>query len=350
MHIRLVTWDDDPPVGGQGTYARDLRSALRSIGTEVSTVAGRGRYAIAYHRVTGRGHIDMSIALNRAPKVLTTGDPDLVHLSGGPGGLQLLRRLNCPVVFTAHHTYRQAHGRLHLQRLLAPIECASYRRAHRVAAVSASTADAVVEMGVDPARVVVIPSGIRLPDTDAEDREPGRILFVGRLEPEKGPLDAVAAMQIVTEALPWSRGYVVGQGSLLEAVRRAVASTGTGRVCVLGRLTDEEVARQYRRAQVVMIPSAYEGLGMVALEAMAAGAAVVGYDVVGLRDTIGPRGLLVDHGDVRALADATRRFLTNDDLRNELVQYAEEAVRLERSWSVCASLYDELYRETLSRV
>lgn len=349
VHIRLVTWDDDPPVGGQGAFARDLRTALVSLGTAVSTIAGRGPRATAYPRVTGRGHLDMAIALNRAPAALTTGGPDVVHVSGGPGGLLLLRRLDRPVVFTAHHTYRLAHGRFHWPRLMAPIERASYLRAARVVAVSPSTADSVVEMGVDRGRVVVIPSGIRLAGSGTEESEAGRMLFVGRLEPSKRPLDAVAAMQSVIEALPWARGYVVGEGSLFGAANRAAASIGDGKITVLGRLTDEEVARQYRLAEVVLVPSDYEGLGMVALEAMAAGAAVVGYDVVGLRDTIGQRGLLVDHADVGALAEATRRLLTDSALRSELVQRAGEAVHSERSWTSCAARYNDLYRDVLTR-
>jgi glycosyltransferase involved in cell wall biosynthesis len=175
------------------------------------------------------------------------------------------------------------------------------------------------------------------------------MLFVGRLEPSKRPLDAVAAMQSVIEALPWARGYVVGEGSLFGAANRAAASIGDGKITVLGRLTDEEVARQYRLAEVVLVPSDYEGLGMVALEAMAAGAAVVGYDVVGLRDTIGQRGLLVDHADVGALAEATRRLLTDSALRSELVQRAGEAVHSERSWTSCAARYNDLYRDVLTR-
>ena len=90
---------------------------------------------------------------------------------------------------------------------------------------------------------------------------------------------------------------------------------------------------QFRRAEVVLVPSAFEGLGLVPLEAMAAGTAVVGYDVVGLHDTVGRRGELVAHGDVAALAAACRRLLVDSTRREQLVEAAQapEAVRKERS-------------------
>lgn len=349
MHIRLVTWDDEPPIGGQGIYARELRASLEARDITVSALAGHGPHAMAYKRVSGRGHIDMTIALNRSPSILTEGRPDLVHLSGGPGGLQLVRRLGLPVVFTAHHTYRLAHRRTRPERALELIERLSYQRADRVAAVSPSTADSLIEMGIPPSKVVVISPGIRLPapHLDPCEREAGRMLFVGRLEPEKGPLDALEAMRSVTAALPRSRGFLVGHGSLGARLETSVERGGDQRVKFLGRLTDAEVSREYHRAQVVLVPSSYEGLGMVALEAMAAGAAVVGYDVTGLHDTIGSHGSLVPRGDVSALAQATHRLLSDDSYREELVAKALDAVRRDRSWSRVGAEFAALYRDVL---
>src|SRR5207244_2342012 len=100
-----------------------------------------------------------------------------------------------PLVYTAHHTYRQAYSRRRVRRLLGGLEARSYRRAAMVLAVSPSTAAAVLALGVAPACVEVLAPGIELPVVDGAIREPGRVLFVGRLEPEKGVLDAVAVMQ-----------------------------------------------------------------------------------------------------------------------------------------------------------
>lgn len=350
LHVRLVTWDDDPPVGGQGVYVRQLRQALSARGISVTTVAGRGSRALDHRRVTGRGHLDLSLALHRNPEVLTDGGPDLVHVSGGPGGVSLVRRLPMPVVYTAHHTYRQAHGAWGPHRALAALEGAAYRLARAVAAVSPSTAEAVVAMGVAPERVVVISPGVAVPAVGAPvgapvGRVPGRMVFLGRLEPEKGPLDAVGAMAAVARRVPGAHGLVIGAGPLQPEVQ---AAAGAGPVTVYGRLPDARVAEALRSAEVVLVPSAYEGLGLVALEAMAAGAAVVGYDVTGLRQTVGDGGRLVPPGDVGALAEATVELLTDTPLRQRLAAAGAAAVARERSWDTAAERFDALYRAVLS--
>jgi glycosyltransferase involved in cell wall biosynthesis len=290
----------------------------------------------------------MSIQLNADPRLLFDDETDLVHVSGGPGGLQLLRRLPVPVIFTAHHTYRQAHGRLRPQRALSSLEAASYRRAAAVAAVSDATARAVLELGVRPERVHVIRPGVQLADPATPvEREPGLMLFVGRLEAEKGPIDAIDAMQRVMEDVPTARGVIVGAGSLEDVVRDR--TTDTDRISLRSRLSDDELAAEYRRAQVVLMPSRFEGLGIVALEAMAAGAVVVGYDAVGLRDTIGRDGVLVPAGNIAELAAAVRQLLEDDARRQDIAARAAIAVRERYSWDRCAAEFEALYDQVLER-
>jgi glycosyltransferase involved in cell wall biosynthesis len=291
----------------------------------------------------------MSIALNRSLRPILESQADVLHVSGGPGGIQLLRTTPYPTVYTAHHTHRQSPGMRQLRRLFEGLERRSYNLADAVAAVSPSTAQAVVDMGIPSSKVVVIPPGIdvgRTAPSDAE-REEGRILFVGRLEPEKGPLDAVAAMDALTQKVPGCRGFVVGSGSLRTEVEQATAST-SGRVSFLGAISDEEVLLEYSQAQLVLVPSAFEGLGMVALEAMACGALAVGYDVEGLRDTIGARGRLVPHGDIRGLTDACLELLSEPESLRELARHARDTVRREHSWTRCAEQFEELYRRLIA--
>jgi len=349
LHVEFVSWDDDPPVGGQGVYVRELRHALTDRGIRVTSRSGRGPFAMSYPRITGRRHLDMSIALNVSPRRLLDANPDVIQISGGPGGLQLLRRLPKPTVYVAYHTHRQSAGWKQVRRVFDRLEHRSYAISDTVAAISPSTADAVVAMGIPSAKVVVIPPGLRMaeppPDADTA-REENRILFVGRLESEKRPLDAVAAMNLIGQRVPGSRGVIVGTGSLGRRVQDAVAAT-SGRVECLGALSDEDVVREYFRAQIVIMPSAFEGMGMVALEAMACGAVVIGYDVEGLRDTIGSRGRLVPSGDVEALARVAKELLQDPKQLVEVAEFAREEVRRERSWPRCAEQFEELYRQLL---
>lgn len=341
--VALVTWDDDPPAGGQGVYARDLRHALEARGVPVRTVAGHGPHAMPYRRITGRGHLDMTLALALSTRPIRADAPEVVHVSGGPGGLFLTRDVHAPVVYTAHHTYRQAH-RSGPARWYGVVEARCYRRARMVTAPSPSTADAVLAMGVHHSRVTVISPGVHADEAVSDGaRVPGRMLFLGRLEDEKGPLDAVAVMQAVAAAHPGAHGHVVGDGRRAAAVADACRASG-GHVTFRGRLGDEEVDRELREAQVVLMPSAYEGLGFVALEAMGRGAVVIGYDVAGLHDTIGARGVLVDRGDIAAMSRRCADLLADDGARSRLAEAALSSVRAERSWDRCAQEYVGVYR------
>lgn len=341
MRVTFVAYDGDPPQGGQGVMLRGMRQALARAGVDTTAIAGRGAGAVHFPRVTGRPPLDLSLWLNQHPDVLVRDSPDVLHAHGGPGGVLLLRRLTVPLVYTAHHTYRQAYTNRDPQRLLGPVEAAAYRRAGRVLAVSESTADAVRAMHVSPERIAVVPSGVDLPEVDPDARERGRMLFVGRLEHEKGALTAVRVMRRVFENRPGWRGVVIGEGRVAAGVREA--AQGSPQIAVLGHVDDATVARELARASVVLMPSRFEGLGLVALEAQARGTPVVGYDVTGLRDAVREGGILVPPGDVEALRRACLRVLEDDVLAGELGERGRAFVAREHSWDVIATLLLQAY-------
>jgi glycosyltransferase involved in cell wall biosynthesis len=325
-------------------YVNGLRNALQRDGVEVHTVAGHGAHAIDYPAVFHRAPLDFSLQLNRDSAPLLAPHGDVIHAQGGPGGVLLLRRLSTPLLYTAHHTYRQAYGVTSARRALAPLERRSYRLAATVIAVSPSTASAVAAMGVR--NVEVVPPGIDVDTLGAlgeSRRDPDLLLFVGRLEPEKGPLQAVAVMRAVAARRPGVRGVIVGRGSLEPEVHAAAKKSG-GVVEVRGPVPADELRELYARAAVLLVPSRYEGLGFVALEAMAAGAAVVAHDVTGLRDAVGGHGVLVPQGDTEAMVAAATALLADPERRRELAEAAGLAVRSTHSWTACARGVQELYR------
>ncbi|MFN2451059.1 MAG: glycosyltransferase family 4 protein [Candidatus Dormibacteria bacterium] len=348
MRITLVSYDDDPPIGGQGVVLRGLRAQLLERGVQVTTISGHGPHAVHIPRVTGRAPLDLSLLLNRRPGMLTAAAPDLLHAQGGPGGVLLWRRSGVPIVYTAHHTYRLAHRRGRPQRALGPLEAVAYRRAAMVLAVSSSTAQSLVAMGVSAARVEVLPPGIRVAEGGGAVREWKRLLFVGRQEAIKGPLDAVAVMRTVAEADHEVHGVVVGTGSQADAVRAACAAAGAGRIEFRGELEDAELAAEYARAAVVIVPSRFEGLGLVALEANAAGAAVAGYAVPGLRDSGVTGAVLVTPGDRAALVGAVHSLLADPARRCELAAAGRERIASHYSWAAHANRVLEVYRAVLA--
>jgi len=343
MRVTFASYDDDPPLGGQGVMLHGMRATLERRGIDVTTVSGRGEHAIPYPRVTRRAPLDLSLQLNRRPEVLTRNRPDIVHAYGGPGGVLLVRRLGVPLVYTAHHTYRQAHRRGDLRRTLAPMEARAYRHAAMVLAVSRSTADAVRAMGIPPARIEVMPPGIEVPPAEAADHEMGRVLFVGRLEAHKGVFDALAVMRAVLQLDRDARGVIIGVGPLAAAVRKRVGDEP--RIEVYGAVDRATLLEQYGRASLLVMPSRYEGLGLVALEAQAAGTPVAGYDVDGLRDAASEGGVLVPAGDLQALCTTVLGMVGDVSRIAELGRRGREFVQRQHSWEVVGDRLQALYRQ-----
>ncbi len=250
------------------------------------------------------------------------------------------------LVYTAHHTYRQAHRRGSVKRLLNGVEARSYRGAAMVLPVSRSTANALLEMGIPASRIEVLSNGVDAVDLPDVQHEDGRVLFVSRMEREKGVLEAISVLQALTESDPRVRGVMVGGGTLEAVVRRAAAAS-RGKIEYLGALGREALNREYARAAIVVMPSRFEGLGMVALEAQAAGTPVVGFDVDGLRDAVGSGGVLVAAGDLTALQAAAMKLLADNARRAEAGARGREAVLAAHSWDAIGARLEEIYRSVI---
>jgi glycosyltransferase involved in cell wall biosynthesis len=169
----------------------------------------------------------------------------------------------------------------------------------------------------------VVPTPVPFPDRVVEPDDPPHALFAGRLSPEKGIAEFLAA----TEGLP---RVVVGGGPV-------DVPEGLGPV--------NDVGPFYDRAAVVVVPSRREGYGMVAREAMAHGRAVVATAVGGLRDAIedGVDGLLVPPGDLPALRAAVERLLGDRELRERLGAAARAKAEHEWSAEAAASALQNAY-------
>jgi glycosyltransferase involved in cell wall biosynthesis len=164
----------------------------------------------------------------------------------------------------------------------------------RLTVLSHYMKDELTAAGAAEANVTVIPPFVHGLDTSAEPDGPACVLFVGRVVTAKGVHDAVSAWRRSGVELPL---VVAGTGAERQAVEVAGAE-------LLGWLAHEELARLYRRARAVMVPSRWqEPFGISGLEALTFGVPVVAYDSGGVRDWHPGPGL-VPWGDVDALAAA----------------------------------------------
>ena len=188
------------------------------------------------------------------------------------------------------------------------------RRARLVIAASNSLAELARVLGARDVRV--IPSGVDLPPDVGQEAEPPEVLYAGRLSPEKGILDLLAAAHDL--------GLVIaGDGPLRARVPGA-----------LGFVSHDELDRLYARAAVVACPSHREGFGVACLEAMAHARPVVATGVGGLRDLVvdGETGIVVPPRDPAALRAALRRLLADPHLRLRLGAAGRERARERFSW------------------
>lgn len=192
----------------------------------------------------------------------------------------------------------------------------------RIVRVGGSTQMAV---GIDPVQYGKEPSSASVAAARRElgftGPGPG-FLFVGRIVAYKGVFDVVEAFRRLQSRLPTARLAIVGRPDQRPAsladdrrLRRILAGPGHDAVTLVGRV--EDLAAAYAACDVFVMPSKYEGLGLVYLEAGALGRPSVGYDVRGVREAVldGKTGLLVPPGDLQRLADAMVRLGTDGRLR-----------------------------------
>ena len=194
---------------------------------------------------------------------------------------------------------------------------------------------------VDQRKVIVFSPGIdfrRFSDGAAATERTG-VLFVGRLASGKGVHELLRAVAQLERRAPLR---FVGDGPEREALEREAAEIGVD-ATFDGALSPEEVARAMREAVVVAMPSTYpEGLGLVALEGMAAGALVVASDIGGLPESVvdGTTGWLVSPGDVAALsfalADALALAEAGPPRLTALLGRARDAARAQDADAIAA--------------
>lgn len=172
------------------------------------------------------------------------------------------------------------------------------------------------------------------------------IFFCGRHEPRKGLALLLEALQ----SLPSDVTVWVGSDGP-ETERLKAAYAGDRRIVWLGRISDEDKMARLRGADVFCTPALMgESFGVVLLEAMAAGTAVVASDLDGYRNvaTHGADALLAPVGDAAALADALSTALRDEPRRTELVAAGRERAT-QFSMDHLADLYLERYERIRTR-
>jgi glycosyltransferase involved in cell wall biosynthesis len=221
------------------------------------------------------------------------------------------------------------------------------RSAERVIALNeAQVLTLTGRYGVRRDRIRVIPNGVPItvdegsPAPEHDEAGPLRLLFVGRLSPQKNLSRLLAAMSLVSEPVELD---IVGDGTERRSVEDEVARRQLTNVRLLGARHDEALMDCYRRAQALVLTSDHEGMPLVLLEAMAAGLPVVATDVPGVGETLERAGLLVSP-DPAAVAEAIDRLARDPELRAKLSRLGRERAAA-CAWPATVEAVERVYAE-----
>jgi glycosyltransferase involved in cell wall biosynthesis len=276
---------------------------------------------------------------------------DLVHAHWWfPGGVQALAaRTGLPLVTTLHGT----DVRLARSRPAATAACARVLRASgRVTAVSGWLAAQAASFapGLAPVTVAPMPADDRAFSPGPGDEPRDELLFVGRLDRQKGAEIALRALALLDGPAAGLALRVVGGGPEEPALRRLAGELGVaGRVRWDGHLSQADLAGRYRRAAALLVPGRDEGLGLVAVEGQLSGAPVVAAASGGLLDVVadGRTGRTFPPGEPGALARAVESTLADRDATARMAKAAREQAAARFGPAGAARAYAAVYAEAI---
>jgi glycosyltransferase involved in cell wall biosynthesis len=234
-------------------------------------------------------------------------------------------------------------------------------QADRIIAVSEATRrDLLEHFRVDPAKVKVVHEAAD--PFMSEPAEPGELekirsqlgfpdrflLFVGTLEPRKNLPFLLSVYRLAKAQGKELPPLLVagGKGWLHDSISEEMAGLGEA-VRPLGYLDRPSLRALYREATLVLVPSKYEGFGLQAMEAMAAGGAVIAADLSSLPEVVGEGGVLLPVTDPRVWVDNLVRLVEDSSARERLREKGlDQASRF--SWKRAARETLTVYREAIS--
>ena len=407
LRVALLTYRGNPFCGGQGVYVRHLSRELVRLGHSVDVISGPPyprlddgvrlielpsldlyREPDPFRMPHWREYRDWVDALEVAT-MMTAGYPepmtfslrarrllrgladeyDVVHDNQTLGyGLLGLDRLGLPLVTTIHHpiqidrelelagasgwrrvSLRRWYGFTRMQRRVAGT-------LRHVITVSASSGEQIVEhLGVPRSRIDVVPIGT---DTDVFAPEetvariPGKVVTTASADvPLKGLLplvEAIAKVRTERHVELVVVGSTKAGGPVADLIERYDIGSA---VHFTGRVTEADLVAHLRSAELVVVPSLFEGFSLPLVEAMACGTAVVATTGGALPEVAGVHGdaaLLVAPGDPQALAAAIGTALDDAPLRARLGASGRARVVSRFTWQAAARRTAEVYRRAVA--
>ncbi len=254
-----------------------------------------------------------------------------------------LDRVRAPLAALLHHPLALEAGLTAAQAAaLEASERAALARAGAIIVTSAATAATAATMfGMGPGSITVARPGLDRHPRAAGGGGAPVLLCVGSLIPRKGHDVLLDALEALADA-PW-RAHVYGSQTLAPDWAARIAARAedgplAGRVSLHGPVDAATLDAAYAGADVFVLPSRYEGYGMVFAEAMARGLPVVAADIAAAREVVPDGcGMFAPVDDAPALATALRRLLDDAPLRDRMGAAAHAAAQAMPGWDATAA-------------
>jgi glycosyltransferase involved in cell wall biosynthesis len=369
MRIALFTETFLPKVDGIVTRLSHTVDHLQRLGNQVLVISPDGGlteykgakiYGIPGFPLPLYPELKLALPRPSMRQVLEGFRPDLIHLVNpavlGLGGLYYAKSLGVPLV-ASYHThlpkYLEHYGLGMLEGVLWELLKVVHNQAEINLCTSTAMQDALESHGIE--RVEVWQKGV---DTELFQPHLGNqemrshltqghpesplLLYVGRLSAEK----EIDRIKPVLQSIPNARLALVGDGPYRQDLEKHFADTPTHFV---GYMTGETLASAFASADAFVFPSRTETLGLVLLEAMAAGCPVIAANAGGIPDIVtdGVNGYLFDPTDENGAIAATQRLLSHSGEREMMRQNAR--IEAERwGWSAATRQLQSFYQEILA--
>ena len=392
MKILMVSWEYPPVVvGGLGRHVHHLATELAAAGHDVVVLSRRptgtdpsthpssddvaegvrvvaaaqdphefdfGADMMAWVLAMGHAMVRTGLSLKVSGRRSSRPwRPDVVHahdwLVAHPA-IALAEHFDVPLVSTIHATEAGRHsgwvaGRI--SRQVHALESWLVHESDSLITCSASMRDEIGELfGPAPAETRVIRNGICVDSwpfaTRSPRRGPAKLLYLGRLEWEKGIHDAIAALPRIRRTHPGTTLTIAGDGTqqdwLTEQARKHKVLKA---IEFVGRVDHGQLVELLHATDAAVLPSHYEPFGIVALEAAATGAPLVTSTVGGLGEAVidGETGVSFPPRDVAALAAAVRRVIDDPEAAQRRADAARQRLTSDFDWATVASETAQVY-------
>lgn len=408
LRIALLGYRSHPHVGGQGIYLHYLSKALANEGHEVVVFSGPPYPELAINvRLVKVPGLDLyakekPLRSLRFKNLLSLGDmlEWLSKLSGGFAepytfgrrlaqnyleelksfdivhdnqslcfGLLTLQENGCNVIATIHHPIHRDRrfaidsAKDFLHRLLVRRWYSFISMQERVAknlsniitVSNCSRQDIQSDFSLPEKSIEVIPNGVDvsifkpLPEIT---KNPFRIITTASSDQIlKGLHILLAAFACTRKKIGELELIVIGKlknNSLAQKTLSDLNLDNDESVKFISNISADELTRQYAEASIAVCPSLYEGFGIPVLEAMACGLPLISSNGGALPEVVGDAGILVEAGNIAALADAIYTLTLDENLQKEYSKRALERVNKHYCWQRVAKQYSTYYRRTLA--